>query len=268
MAQKLNDWLASRPINTSVDQLKAQARQRFQERSVGRKAAEINLSTKPTSVWDVDETMTYELGPKSAALGEVYNLPKGTNPKVSAWTDWMPHLRNDIAEPKMAAAFRAQRAAGTHNMVILTARSRRTSKITEKFLKDNDLKPDLLLMRPVDKKMKLFGKRTNLKASKDLDWENMSSAPYKVNMLDRYLPQANVTHFFDDHKGIIEAMKNRGIPNATLVPSVSLSQDEAVASTVRRLSAEMLQQRPRGSGSIVMNALEAAKSITHAIARI
>lgn len=186
----------------SLDQVRATARAPLTNLRLGRQAKHLSKSVKPWAMFDLDETLTYKRQGKTDALPTAFS--RGENPTIRDWSPWQKHLRDDVPEPEQVANF--HELSKTHNVGILTARSERARPTTEKWLKRNNLTPDMLMMRPLAKNM-----------------ENMSSGPYKDAMMSKHLPKANVTHFFDDSPGVVAAMKERGIPSVTQVEPKELA---------------------------------------------
>lgn len=183
----------------SLDQIRALVRSPFSHARTVRDIGEAGMH-RPWAIFDLDETLTFRNLAKEAALPADYE-----STSLRSWIKYSKTLRHDVPDPEMVGRFRELQK--THNVGILTARSERNRPVTARWLEKHGLNPDVLMMRPVGPK-----------------FEAMPSGPYKSAMLDKYLPNAQINHFFDDSSSVVKAMQERGINITAVTPKLASPQ--------------------------------------------
>jgi hypothetical protein len=248
MALTIDNYIKQLFGKVTAGQVRAQVRRPAVDLSIGRKVENLSRNAKPWAMFDLDETLTYAREAKAQALPAGFRgIGSPSDVTIRSWAPWQRQLKHDVVEPEMAKVFREMKAAGTHNIGILTSRSERTAPVTKRWLRQNNLTPDVLMMRPVSKR-----------------FENMGTAAYKNSMLNRYMGTSTVSHFFDDQSSVIKAMSDRGVVAAVQVIPKELSSatisrgGEAVAEVARA---------GRKTPRLLVDSLDAAKSIIQRVAR-
>lgn len=153
-----------------------------------------NVDGKKIVIFDIDETLNCWREIKDVKVTKAFTSARDAKNMVEVlgcWEEWNEELDNDVVNEEMRDLYWKLQGEG-YMMVLLSARGIANIDRTVKWMEDNGITYDMMLLRPEH-------------------MESVGSGGYKDYMIEKFIGWENVVLGVDDSGSVLGMFEEKGV---------------------------------------------------------